>query len=217
MRRAVIHPEPRRRAGLTLIELLLAVAVTVVIAMAIATVMTAVARGLAGASEGRSAMQRLHAAHIRVRAYTDVALCLLQSDPKHAEGDGFALWLADDRPGGHINLSEFRVFWFNHDDGTLSVERVVFPESWTPEQLETADVELSPAADFLNEIAQQRKLGYTTTTVLADGLTSTVLQHSAASEQAAVRFQLFLGAPIDAEPDQQVLMALALPNHTEPQ
>ncbi len=216
MRRAAAHPE-RRRAGLTLLELLLAVAITVVIAMAIATVMTAVARGLAGASEGRSAMQRLHAAHVRVRAYTDVSLCLLQHDPKHVAGDGFALWLADDRPGGKINLTEFRVFWFNPDDGTLSVERVTLPAAWTDEQLEAADVELATQADFLNEIVQQRQLGYTTTTILADGLTSSTLEHSAASDLDAVRFQLSLGAPIDAEPDQKVLMALALPNHTEPQ
>lgn len=206
---------PTRR-GLTTLELLLAIAVTAVIALAIATVMTAVARGLTGASEGRSALQRAHAAHARLRAYTDVSLCLLQCDPGHAAGDGFALWLSDDRPGGKVNLSEFRVFWFDASAGTLSVERVVFPKDWTAEMVEAADIELSASADFLQEMAAQRKLGYTETTILADGLAGSALAHSAAGPQQAARFRLTIDAPSPADPAQQVMMALALPNHEEP-
>lgn len=218
IRRPGRQPPPRMalRQGLTLLELLLAVAVTAVVALAIATVMVSVARGLSGAGESRSAMQRVLAGHARVRAYTDAALCMLQNDADHAAGSGFALWLSDDRPGGHVNLTEFRVFWFDPAAGTLSVERVTFPPEWPQELVLEADIELAATADFMQAMAAERLLGRTTSTILADGLSAASLDFVGASILPALRFQLTLGAPTTADPGQTVLLALGLPNHKEP-
>jgi len=58
----------RHRAGLTLVELLLAVAITALIGGAISIVMTAAGQNLTRVSEVRSALQRAHATHARLRA-----------------------------------------------------------------------------------------------------------------------------------------------------
>jgi len=108
----------RHRAGLTLVELLLAVAITALIGGAISIVMTAAGQNLTRVSEVRSALQRAHATHARLRAYTDASFCILEED----SAQGVAVWLHDERTGGTINLSELRILWFNSKDEELVIE-----------------------------------------------------------------------------------------------
>jgi len=201
-----------RRRGLTLLELLLALAITACIGLAMGTVLTAAARGMTMATSGRSALQRVHAGCVRLRAYTDPAFCLLQHDPQR----GFAIWLHDQKPGLKINLREVRAFWFNTDDGTLIVERVSFPEEWPEEMKDEFDVALLEGSDFLFEMETQRQLGYTIQEVLTDGMESFELGHDAVSIESARRFRLLFtptGADDSGEP---VLAVFAFQNHMEP-
>ena len=107
-----------RTRGLTLLELLLALSVTAMVGLAMSTAMTATARGMTNAGDSRSALQRANVAYTRLRGYTIHSLSLLQHDPTK----GFVLWGSDDYPGGKVNLSELRVFWFDAALGVISVE-----------------------------------------------------------------------------------------------
>lgn len=201
-----------RRQGMTLLELLLAFSITAIIGLAMATVMTTAARGISGAGLARSALQRVHAAYIRTRAYTDSGLCLLSVD----QDKGFAFWLHDETPGGRLNLLELRIFWWNNGDGTLAVERVKLPEGWAKELVDAYNVPISSVGDFFQIMLDQRALGLTSTEIIADGLDNAALAHSAASPKDAQRFRLTLTVSTGPDIQEPVLMTFGLMNHTKP-
>jgi hypothetical protein len=181
--------------------------------MAIATVTVGVARGLDNVNTARSALQRAHAAYIRVRAYTDPALCVIDQDPSK----GFAVWLDDSRPNQRVNLSELRVFWIDPQDGTLSVERVVFPDNWPPEEYVKHDLTLASADDPFLMMDGQRALGYTRSEVLADGVGGFSVTHTPTDIRDADRVRLGLTVVLDNGETEDLLQALGLPNHRRPQ
>lgn len=202
---------PRRR-GLTMLELLLATAVTVIAGMALSMVMTTVARTISAETGKRSALQRAHAAYVRLRAYTEPALCLLQHDPDR----GFALWLEDSNPSNSVNLSEMRAVWFDADAGTISVERVEFPPEWPEELKDDSDVVLSSGADFLNEMEAQRQKGYTKTEVVCDRVAAALLEHDSVLAQDALVFRYALTVNDSSASPPVVLTVHSFPNHLEP-
>ncbi len=201
-----------RRGGMTLVELLLAFSITVIIGMAMATVMTTAARGLSSAGEARSALQRVHAAYVRTRAYTDSGLCLLAVD----QNQGFALWLDDNKPGGRINLLELRVFWWNNGDGTLSVERVKTPDAWAPELVDAYNIPISSAANFFQVMLDQRLMGMTSTEIIADGIDNASIAFAKAAAQNSERFRMTLTVSTGPDTQEPVLMTFGLMNHTNP-
>lgn len=202
----------RRRKGMTLLELLLAFSITALIGLAMATVMTAAARGMSGAGQARSALQRVHAAYIRTRAYTDSGLCLLSVDPTK----GFALWLHDETPGGRLNLLELRVFWWNNGDGTLTVERVQVPEAWAPELVAAYNIPIPSAANFFQIMLDQRSLGMTATETIADGLDNASLAFAGTTPMDVERFRMTLTVTTAPQTQEPVLMTFGLMNHTKP-
>lgn len=203
---------PAARRGLTLLELMIAVAITVVAGLALSTVLTTMARSITGNADARSALQRAHAAYVRLRAYTDPGLCLLQHDPDR----GFAVWLDDAKAGNSVNLLELRAVWLDNTDSTVTIERVEFPEAWDDDLKDDNNVELSAGADFLSEMLAQRDKGYTKTEVLSDRTLAATLAHDAASAQQAATFRLSLTMDDGSPAPPQVLTVHAFPNHTEP-
>lgn len=196
---------------MTLLELLLAVAVTAMVALAMATVMTGVARGMTGLTDQRSALQRAHAGHVRLQSYVMPGRALIQHDPAR----GFALWLDDNAMNGVVNLREVRAVWWNAQAGTIEVERVEFPQEWPEALKRTFDVTLTKGSDFLTTMSQQRALGYTKAEVIADGLTGWSLAHEGVSVEAARRVRLSMS--LDAgNRTQDVLSVLSFVHHAPP-
>lgn len=206
---------PRRatsRPGLTLLETLIALSITVITGMAIASVTTAVARGMTSVNTARSALQRAHAAHVRIRAYTDPALCVLDWD----QNKGFAVWLDDSRANAKVNLSELRVFWFNADDKTISVERVVFPDGWEPAEYVKRDTTLTSVDDSFVMMEAQRSLGYTRTEIIADSVQALSMEWPTTDVRDAGRVRLGLSVCADDSAIHELLIALGMPNHKAP-
>ncbi|MCA9309919.1 MAG: hypothetical protein KDA21_01865 [Phycisphaerales bacterium] len=204
-------PRPIRR-GLALAELIIGMAITALIGLAVATTLVSVGQGLTYSREARSALQRAYTAHTRVRAYFDPGLCVLEEQGK----TGFALWLHDGRANGAVNLSELRVFWYDFDEGVLTVEWVEFPEDWDAELIALTDVELLDGADYFQEMLTQRALGRTSTARLVDGLADVRLEYDAVSVEDAQRLRFTMSVTLNEEEAHDVLLALALPNHRTP-
>lgn len=205
--------QPVARRALTLLELMIAVAITVTAGLALSTVMTTVARSITSTTDSRSALQRAHAAFIRLRAFTDPGLCLLQHEPER----GFVIWLRDETPGGAVNLREMRAFWINSAAGMLVMERVEFPQQWPEELKQTFDVALGAGADFLGEMEAQRLLGYTVSLPICDGLLGVALTHDGATPQRARRMWVRFAMDDSSQTPPEILTAYAFFGHRQPQ
>lgn len=212
-RRIASHTARRGPVGFTLVELLLAVTITAIIGVAVATLLTAASRGMTITRSSQSALQRAHALQSRLRSYTDSALCLLQ----YRKDDALAIWLEDTDTDGRVCLCEVRVFWFDDDAGTMSVERAEFPAEWTDEEIELFDLALTPGSDFITEMTALRGLGYTKTETLADGLASVELTWNEIDLQADPRAALRMGLRIDEEESKTLIACIGMPYHTQPQ
>ncbi len=201
--------------GMTLLELLIALAITAMVSLAIAAVTTSIARGMESMHTARSALQRTVAAHTRLRAYMGTALCVLDADPQK----GFAIWLGDTRANGRVNLSELRVFWFDPEslDGDLTVEWAEFPEDWDDQALAAADLELTGVDDYFDSMATLRSAGHTGTAILADEVRSFSVAHEGASLQDASRIRMEMGIDTGEAEPREILMAFGLSSHRAPE
>ncbi len=201
------------RRGLTLLELMLALAITGMMGAAMSAMVVGVTRGMESITGGRSATQRAHVVHQRLRAYTEAGLCVLQ----HDKTQGLALWLNDNNGDDDVNLTEYRVFWFDEVARTLSVEWVEFPEEWTDEQKATADIRVLTTEDLFLLMEAQRAFRYTRTVVLGDELDGFAVEHNTASILDAsrvtlrARTQAGTGGAV-----QELLFRLVLTGHTLP-
>lgn len=210
MRHALRH---RSRRGLTLLELLLAVSITVMLGAAVASVLTAASRSMTAARNSQSALQRAHALQSRMRAYSDPALCLLDYRAKQ----GIAMWLEDPDASAHVTLGEVRVFWFDSAAQAVTVERAEFPAEWDEATRAIYDIALAPEADFFAAMESLRALGYTRTETLADGVGAASLTWDGLTLRQQPRAVLHVQLQIDDDSRQETIACLGMPNHTEPQ
>lgn len=206
-----VRSSPNRR-GFTLLELLLAVAITAVLGLTVTTVLTAASRGMTSTRANQSALQRAHALQARLRAYTDPALCLLDYEP----GQAIALWLEDPDDDQRVRLSEVRVFWIDPANGVVTVERTSFPAEWDADTLADHDIVLTPASDFFTEFQTLRTLGYTTTETLADGVAGATLTWDGVTLREQARAVMRVSLQVQEEHTEDLIACIGMPNYTEP-
>ncbi len=198
--------------GMTLLELLLALSITILTGAAAAAITLAVARSMTSMDEGRSVINRANLVQARVRAVTDTAWCALAYDSKQ----GLALWAGDDNGNGRVNMSELRILWTNAEDATVSVERVQFPADWTEQEKAEADLVLASADDPFAIMLTQRGLSRTTTQLIGDRLTVSSINASAQAFPDAKRMRLAAVILDDGGDPVDLLLCLGLPNHRKP-
>lgn len=203
----------RRCAGLTLLELTLSLVVVALVGLGVASMLAMVGSGASTARDNRSALQRTHAAQLRIGAYANSALALLQVDPAR---DAFVLWLNDDRPGGRVNLSEIRAFVFDPTTNELNVEWVVFPTGWSENKVQKEDKEYGRNEDFLTRIEQRRALGQTQTATISDGVLAMSVSHAGGKVYDAVRFSVALDVVRGDNAPLRSMLTFGLPNHQQP-
>lgn len=200
------------RAAFTLVELMLGIAITALVALAIASMLTSVATTSASSRDDRSVLMRGNLANVRLRAYVEPALDVLAYDP----AQGAAIWLQDDTPGKTVNLLELRILWYDPVMQTISVERVVFPGSWTQQMQQAANVALPKNGDFFAAMTTQRQAGYTQTQTLLEDVSSFDLSFPGATIQASNTFRFAVSLTSDLGDVRPLYVAVGQPNHTEP-
>ena len=201
-----------RHRGMTLVELLIALAITTVIGLAMVTVLTTVARGLSSANGERSALQRANVLSHRLTSYSQAALAIIAADK-----GGLAMWLHDETGEQQVNLLELRVFWFDEDSEVVTLEYVSFPDTWTEEEVDAANTIVTSIEDPFVVMEQQRALGYTVSNEIVDGVGGIAVIASNKSAPASPRFAMTLDLVIEPGRTEPVLLSVALPMHTEPE
>ncbi|MCA9294791.1 MAG: type II secretion system protein [Phycisphaerales bacterium] len=201
-----------QRRGMTTVELLIAVTITVVIGLSMTTVLTSVARGLSSTNGERSAMQRANVLSHRMLSYTETALAVIAADER-----GLAIWLHDESGEGKVNLLELRALCFDDDEQMMVMRRVEFPEAWTDEEQAAANTVVTSVEDPFTVMDQQEALGYVTTVPIVDGVSGFAVESSGASAVESPRFAVHVDVVIEMDHSEEVLLAVGLPMHMEPQ
>ncbi|MBN8644109.1 MAG: hypothetical protein J0L61_02580 [Planctomycetes bacterium] len=198
---------------MTLLELLLALAVTILTGAAAAAVTLAVSRGMISMNAGRSVINRANLIQARLRAVTDTARCALDA----AADKGLAVWAEDPNADGRVNVLELRVVWFNADEQTLTLERVQFPKEWTQEWVDSHNLTLAAADDPFLAMQAQRALGYTTTSVLGSRVGVTAVESPEKVWKDAQRLRVNADVTDDLGSSVGLLVCLGFPSHRPPQ
>ncbi len=172
MMRSRIH----RMRGLTLVEMMLALAVTALVAGAIAGMMSAVSAGVGVRRDARTAMIRANLASVRLGSYVGPARAVLDVDP-----DRFVLWLNDNRPGGTVHVSEVRWFRFDADQGRIIVTYLQFPEHWSDLDEDLVDIPYAANADWWQVLADLETRGFVGSRTVIDGLIGVEFECAAAA------------------------------------
>jgi hypothetical protein len=156
---------------MTMLELLLAVAITGLVAGGIAGMLGAVSAGVGTRRDNREIMVLAHAAQCRLSAYLATSRCVL-----HIDGGDVTLWLDDARESQTVHATEIR--WLRYDGTTneLRVEFVDFPATWTPTACELADQEYSKTTDWATVRAAYASRGLLASRALVDQLAGSVAQ-----------------------------------------
>lgn len=198
--------------GFTLVELMLGLAITTMVALAIASMLTMVSDATSRSRDDRSVLMRANLAQVRLRSYAEPSLAMLAFDPVQ----GVAIWLQDDKPGSTVNLAELRVLWFDQATGSIAVERVVFPNTWTQQMKDQANVVLPKNSDFFAAMVAQRQAGFTTTKTLLETVASFNLSFPGVTLQASAQVRFALSLTSDDGQTRDVYVVVGLANHTEP-
>ncbi|MFM9959557.1 MAG: hypothetical protein ACKVZJ_15985 [Phycisphaerales bacterium] len=198
---------------MTLLELLLALSITVLTGAAAAAITLAVARSLTSMNDSRSVTNRANLVQARLRGVTDTASCVLETNLDK----GVAVWAGDDNPNGRVNISELRIIWFNKAEARVTTERVQWPAGFTPEVITANDLVLAAADDPFGAIEAQRALGRTVTQIIGDRLTVSAIDADDKTTIDAHRFRVFSTIISDAGEPVELLTCLALPDYAKPQ
>ena len=156
----------RTLRGLSLLELLLAMAITIMVAAAITAMLGAVTAGVGNRRDSRAVMVLAHAAQSRLSAYIAPSRCILG-----VYGEDLAIWLSDDRESGTVHASEVRWLRFDPSSRTITVEYVSFPANWSKTACDLEDEVYAANSDWLAVLADYRTNGWTASLVLIDSLT----------------------------------------------
>lgn len=156
----------------TMVELLLALAITGLVSAGVAAMLVAVSYGTSSKRDLRSVVVKSRLLDLRLSAAIRSSRAILE-----AGTDYLVLWAGDVNTNGtpdQPDLSEMRLV--ERDASTDEVKSYAFPSSWTQAQIDAADVayQLSgnPPGFFLNATAQAKTAGSFQPTLWVTDVTS---------------------------------------------
>lgn len=151
--------------GLSIIELLLALAISGLVAAGVAAMLGGVAAGIAVGTDARTGMLASGVIQGRVVEAVAPGACVLASTETAT-----AIWLGDTTPGGNVEPSECAWIVFDALQGILTIERVVFPDSWGMIERAKFDRPLRPNSDPFPILLEARNEGIAEADILADSV-----------------------------------------------
>jgi prepilin-type N-terminal cleavage/methylation domain-containing protein len=155
------------RRGLTLIELVLALAITAMVAAAIGVMISAIESGESARRDNRDMVVRAYAASTRLSAYIASSMSVLKVGSLDA-----VVWVNDWREGGTVHATELRWIVFDTVTESIDVYFVDFPDEWNDVQQALQDNEYLPGTDWSVVLSSYNAAGYVSNITLVDGVSS---------------------------------------------
>lgn len=125
----------RRCAGLTLVEMMLAMAITALIVAAISAMLMAVAYGTSSRGDMRGLVMKQKLLAVRL----DAAIRGSKQVLSLVDGEVIVLWLDDADGDENPSLGEVRRIEFDAATGNIKSYKMVYPDGWTTEQKAAVD------------------------------------------------------------------------------
>ncbi|HNQ24287.1 MAG TPA: prepilin-type N-terminal cleavage/methylation domain-containing protein [Phycisphaerae bacterium] len=144
-----------RRPAFTLVELLVALTITVVIGAAVASMLFTTARATETRTDVRRAVVHSQQLDARLRAKVLSAGAFLGTDATH-----LLLWLRDDNDNQLVNLGELGLLEFDTGTKQLRFYAAVWPAGWSQAQIATANVTYSTGTNYLQQALAARGAAY---------------------------------------------------------
>ena len=155
----------RPRHGMTLAELLIALAITSVVGAGVVAMTEAVARVL---DDGRSERERTIASAVaatRISSIVAPSSCALEIDENTV-----VLWQGDTLRDRQVQATELGWISFEEGTGELRFEWIEFPESWSARDRAAADRTCQLHENWHLVKNEYQQTGHLCNTVLLDGL-----------------------------------------------
>ena len=168
------------RPGLTLVELLLALASTGLIATAVGAMLVSVSYGTSSRQDMRSLVVKSKTLASRLDAALRSSRMVLASDDV-----AIVLWTSDSRDDDFPNLSELRLIEHDAEAGEIRSYMVSFDPDLSEEDLEAADTAYELTADFLALVDQLKEGDSFPATIWATGVSAWQLGFNADDVQLA--------------------------------
>lgn len=182
------------RRGLTLIELMLSLTITVMAAGAMSGMMAAVTAGVTDRQDSRTNMIRSHAAESKLSTYVNASRAVWETS-----ATSIALWYDDNRQSDSIHATEIRWIFYDADRKTVEVHFVKFPDEWSPTTRELADLEYQKSASAAMVYRKYVGTGHIASLRLLDNVESIsfALDDSDAIDAQRITFTLTLSTGDD--------------------
>lgn len=174
----------RMRRGLTLLEALLALAITAMVGAVIVTLMNSTAMGTTGQMDGRRHLVRLQGVSSLLNDKLRSTRCILA-----AQDGALVLWPGDTRNGliernDAVNVSEL-VLLERDAEGRLLLYETKFPQPWSSADIISADAVYPGNTNWYAAAQGAKTSGYFVPTVIARNVTEFGVSLDAASPTAA--------------------------------
>lgn len=169
-----------RRRAFTLVELLIALAITSVIGAATVSMLFATTRATEVQRDVRGSIIRQQSVYARLKDRVNTALAFLGADD-----DQVVLWLADDNEDGFVNLGELGLLEYDAANDQLLSYSIEWPGGWSQSQIDGANTQYSNSDNFITRAENAKATGYFPSSVWASDVT-------------AMTFTLDPGAPLTA-------------------
>ncbi len=153
------------RRGLSMIELLMALAITGMVAAAISAMWSAISAGERSRRDNRAFTVRTYTVKSRISAYVARSRCVLFADL-----DMIVLWFDDARQSGTVHASELRWLTFQKTSGELDVYFVKFPQSYDETRKAMEDMEYRIDTDWIAELERYINQNQAASLTLVDGV-----------------------------------------------
>ena len=162
----------RQHAGVTLVELILALSLLSLVGMCIVMMIKATADGTAGQNDGRRHLVRMQSIEAQVAQVVRPCNCIL------AAGTGYVvLWTGDGQDANiatnqAVNLSEMVMFELDTTANQLKLYRTSWPAGTSGASMASSDSTYAASSNWYNAAQAAKSTGYFSPTVLANNVTS---------------------------------------------
>jgi hypothetical protein len=205
-----------RRRALTLIELLIAVAITAFISAVLAVLIHATAMGTNSQNDGRRSLVKMQGLKAQIEDTVTNAQCVLATGTNY-----IVLWRGDllgaaTPVNSAVNLSELQLLEVDTATGNVNLYTTAFPAGWSSSNIISADTTYAASTAWYAACTTAKAGSYFPATTIATNATGMTASLDTATTTAAKLVSIVITFTDATGTDRKLVIAAGLQNQTVP-